>query len=378
MNDISLKFPEEQPDLVGHEVEQKLLLDLWNKKSLAGSWLFCGSKGIGKATLAYRLARFILSQPGEGQEEGLFGQINDVVPVSLEVSENNPVFKSVAQKTNPGLKVIECALKEEELKSRQALIDAGKPLDPEVEKNRKRFNEIRIDDIREAEAFLHLTAGANGWRVLIIDAADDMNVNASNALLKSLEEPPAKTVIILISHQPGKLLQTIRSRCRKLTLKPLENNILREKIKLKCDDFSSDDPSLLLQLSQGSMGKALFLIENNGVDIFKQMLALFESFPDLRVSQIYDFVEKASKNKDVFKIAQMLFIQLLSLVCLSDATQTDEEFLLEYSGYQRLKKLPVLRLMDLINEFQSAFGDIDLDQKQVFINAFFELQREAG
>lgn len=378
MNDISLKFPEEQPDLVGHEVEQKLLLDLWNKKSLAGSWLFCGPKGIGKATLAYRLARFILSQPGEGQEEGLFGQINDVVPVSLEVSENNPVFKSVAQKTNPGLKVIECALKEEELKSRQALIDAGKPLDPEVEKNRKRFNEIRIDDIREAEAFLHLTAGANGWRVLIIDAADDMNVNASNALLKSLEEPPAKTVIILISHQPGKLLQTIRSRCRKLTLKPLKNNILREKIKLKCDDFSSDDPSLLLQLSQGSMGKALFLIENNGVDIFKQMLALFESFPDLRVSQIYDFVEKASKNKDVFKIAQMLFIQLLSLVCLSDATQTDEEFLLEYSGYQRLKKLPVLRLMDLINEFQSAFGDIDLDQKQVFINAFFELQREAG
>lgn len=378
MNDISLKFPEEQPDLVGHEVEQKLLLDLWNKKSLAGSWLFCGPKGIGKATLAYRLARFILSQPGEGQEEGLFGQINDVVPVSLEVSENNPVFKSVAKKTNPGLKVIECALKEEELKSRQALIDAGKPLDPEVEKNRKRFNEIRIDDIREAEAFLHLTAGANGWRVLIIDAADDMNVNASNALLKSLEEPPAKTVIILISHQPGKLLQTIRSRCRKLTLKPLENNILKEKIKLKCDDFSSDDPSLLLQLSQGSMGKALFLIENNGVDIFKQMLALFESFPDLRVSQIYDFVEKASKNKDVFKIAQMLFIQLLSLVCLSDATQTDEEFLLEYSGYQRLKKLPVLRLMDLINEFQSAFGDIDLDQKQVFINAFFELQREAG
>lgn len=378
MNDISLKFPEEQPDLVGHEVEQKLLLDLWNKKSLAGSWLFCGSKGIGKATLAYRLARFILSQPGEGQEEGLFGQINDVVPVSLEVSENNPVFKSVAQKTNPGLKVIECALKEEELKSRQALIDAGKPLDPEVEKNRKRFNEIRIDDIREAEAFLHLTAGANGWRVLIIDAADDMNVNASNALLKSLEEPPAKTVIILISHQPGKLLQTIRSRCRKLTLKPLKNNILRDKIKLKCDDFSSDDLSLLLQLSQGSMGKALFLIENNGVDIFKQMLALFESFPDLRVSQIYDFVEKASKNKDVFKIAQMLFIQLLSLVCLSDATQTDEEFLLEYSGYQCLKKLPVLRLMDLINEFQSAFGDIDLDQKQVFINAFFELQREAG
>lgn len=378
MNDISLKFPEEQPDLVGHEVEQKLLLDLWNKKSLAGSWLFCGPKGIGKATLAYRLARFILSQPGEGQEEGLFGQINDVVPVSLEVSENNPVFKSVAQKTNPGLKVIECALKEEELKSRQALIDAGKPLDPEVEKNRKRFNEIRIDDIREAEVFLHLTAGANGWRVLIIDAADDMNVNASNALLKSLEEPPAKTMIILISHQPGKLLQTIRSRCRKLTLKPLENNVLKEKIKLKCDDFSSDDLSLLLQLSQGSMGKALFLIENNGVDIFKQMLALFESFPDLRVSQIYDFVEKASKNKDVFKIAQMLFIQLLSLVCLSDATQTDEEFLLEYSGYQRLKKLPVLRLMDLINEFQSAFCDIDLDQKQVFINAFFELQREAG
>ena len=375
MNNVSFKSPEEQTELIGHELEQKLLLDLWNKKSLAGAWLFCGPKGIGKATLAYRLARFVLSQPDEGQQNSLFQPSNSIS--SLEVSTNNPVFKSVAQKTNPGLKVIECALKEEELKSRQALIDAGKPLDPEIEKNRKRFNEIRVDDIREAEDFLHLTPGGNGWRVLIVDTADDMNVNAAHALLKSLEEPPDNTLIILISHLPGKLLQTIRSRCRTLTLKPLKNNLLKEKLKLKYDGFLDEDLSLLLQLSEGSMGKALFLFENNGANIFKHMLSLFENFPKLHVSRIYDFIEKISKNKNDFKIAQMLFIQWLSLCCLSDVCQKDEQCFSDLAS-QLLKTVPVLRLMDLINEFQSAFGDIDLDQKQVFINAFFELQREAG
>lgn len=378
MNEFCAKAPEEQVDLFGHDDAEKILLDLWNKQRLAGSWLFCGPRGIGKATLAYRLARFVLAQPSEMPQDNLFG--GPEPPQSLVIPENHPVFKSVAQRMNPGLKVIECGLKEDELKSRQALIDAGKPLDPETEKNRKRFDEIRITDIREAETFLHLTAGANGWRIVIIDSADDMNANAANALLKSLEEPPDNTLIILISHIPGKLLPTIRSRCRKLSIKPLENNRLIDIFKSKYNHISDQDCHSLALLSEGSPGKAMALMDHDGLRLFKQMLALFSDFPDLSVSGVYDFVEKTLKDKELLKTAQSLLLQWLADVCISaEKTDKEEIFPSEALLRKRLQNtIPVLKLMDLTNDLQKAFADIDLDQKQVFVNAFLTLQREAG
>lgn len=376
MAGLALSYPEEQTDLFGHDKAEKTLLELWNNKRLAGSWLFCGPKGIGKATLAYRLARFILAQP-EKNEISLFGE--EEKPTSLAIQEDDPVFKSVAQRAAPGLCVIECALKEDELKSRQALVDAGKPLDPETEKSRKRYDEIRITDIRDAENFLHLTAGANGWRVMIIDSADDMNANAANALLKSLEEPPPKTVIILISHQPGKLLPTIRSRCRKMQLKPLENNKLNDIVKTKTENVPEQELHTLTLLSEGSLGKALSLYEQDGVSIFKQMISLLSDFPKLSAPALYAFTEKTLKEKDVMKTAQALFIQWLSRVCIQSQTGEGEEiFPSERPIMERLQNcIEPLRLMEITEEFQKAFADTDLDQKQVFVNAFLKLQREA-
>ncbi|MBO4643299.1 MAG: AAA family ATPase [Alphaproteobacteria bacterium] len=376
MTDRIVELPEEQTELFGHDAAQKTLLELWNNKRLAGSWLFCGPKGIGKATLAYRLARFILSQP-EKNEISLFGE--EVQPASLDISEDDPVFRSVAQRTNPGLCVIERGLKEDELKSRQALIDAGKTLDPETERNRKRFDEIRITDIREAETFLHLTASANGWRVMIIDSADEMNVNAANALLKSLEEPPPKTVIILISHQPGKLLPTIRSRCRKLSLKPLENDRLIGILKAKAEDLSEQDLHALALLSEGSLGKALALCEQDGVSVFTQMISQLSDFPKLSVPVLYAFTEKVLKEKDVMRMAQALLLQWLERVCIQSQTQEGTEiFPSELQIMKRLQNsVSPLRLMEITEELQRAFADTDLDQKQVFANAFLTLQREA-
>ena len=376
MAGLALSYPEEQTDLFGHDKAEKTFLELWNNKRLAGSWLFCGPKGIGKATLAYRLARFILAQP-EKNEISLFGE--EEKPTSLAIPADDLVFKAVAQRSAPDLCVIECALKEDELKSRQALVDAGKPLDPETEKSRKRYDEIRITDIRDAENFLHLTAGANGWRVMIIDSADDMNANAANALLKSLEEPPPKTVIILISHQPGKLLPTIRSRCRKMQLKPLENNKLNDILKVRIEDIPEQALHALTLLSEGSLGKALSLYEQDGVSVFKQMISLFSDFPKLSVPALYAFTEKVLKEKDVMKTAQTLFIQWLSRVCIQSQTgEGDEIFPSELQIVQRLQNsLQPLRLMEITEEFRKAFADTDLDQKQVFVNAFLKLQREA-
>lgn len=377
MNGVPVKSPEEQSELFGHEAAEKQLLDLWNNKKLAGSWLFCGQKGIGKATLAYRLARFILAQP-EKNEINLFG--DEEKPTSLYIPPTDTAFKSVEQRTNPGLRVVECALKEDEQKSRQALINSGKPLDPETEKNRKRFNEIRVDDIREAETFLHLTAGSNGWRVMIIDAAEDMNTNAANALLKSLEEPPEKTVMILISHQPGKLLPTIRSRCRKISLNPLKNNELRNVFNTQLSSLSEQDTHTLTMLAEGSLGKAISLYEQNGISVFTQMVSLLSSFPKLSVPALYSFTEKTLKEKNTLKIAQTLLLQWLYRVCIQFQKNENEEiFPSELQIMKRVQNcINPLRLMEITEELQTVFSDTDLDQKQIFINAFLTLQREAA
>lgn len=374
--DFDVKQPEEQSSLFGFDAAQNLLLDLWNRGTLAGAWLFCGPKGIGKATLAYRLARFVLAQPDD--DGGLFGAPEP--PKTLDVPESDPVFGSIAQRTNPGLKVVEFALKDDEVKDRQALIDAGKPLDPEVERKRRRYDEIRVTDIRDAENFLHLTAGANGWRVMIIDAADDMNVNAENALLKSLEEPPAKTLIILISHVPGKLLPTIRSRCRKLLLKPLSDEMLTNILKSKINGLGNDELVALTRLARGSLGRALSLIDADGVKLFRQMLALFADFQLYSVARLYDLVEKTLKDKDALKLAQTLLLQWLTNVCVCGGKgENDAEiFAGEIALRERVQRhIPVLRLMELIDEIRRGFADIDLDQKQVFVNAFSKLQRGA-
>ncbi len=207
-----------------------------------------------------------------------------------------------------------------------------------------------------------------------------MNPNAANALLKSLEEPPEKTVIILISHVVGKLLPTIRSRCRKLTIKPFESNALSDFLKSKGEDIPDADLRTLSLLAEGSPGKAVSLINQNGVSLFKKLVSFFAAFPAVSVSSLYDFAEKSLKDKDVLKTAQSLLIQWLTDVCVSaEKRDAAEIFAGEGAVRRQLQTVfPVLKLMDLTDGLRRAFADPDLDQKQVFVNAVLTLQREAG
>lgn len=371
----ALKFPEEQTELFGHETAEQLFLQAIENNTIDGSWLLCGPKGVGKATLAFRLARFLLSE--EKQDGGLFGD----KPTSLSIPETDTVFKAVAQRSSPALKVIECALKPDELKARQKLLENGDSLDPEVEKARKRFSEIRIDDIREAEAFMHLTAGAGKKRVLIIDSADDMNVHAANALLKSLEEPPPETVILLLSHAPGKLLPTIRSRCRKVVLKPLQNNVLEDFLKSYCPNLTDAERHALALLAEGSAGKALTLADSGGIRLFVGLTDLFADFPRISVPKLYDTADKLYKDKDRFRLLQDLFVQWLTRVCVLSQSggNFDEIIPGEADAVRKICRfVPTLTLMDILSDITASFADIDLDRKQVFVNAVLKLQRGAN
>src|SRR5262249_486198 len=153
------------------------------------------------------------------------------------VPANDPVSRQIEAEAHPGLVVV-----------KRRRNDKG-----------KLKTVINIDEIRKLGPFFGMTSGAGGWRVAIIDPADEMNDNAANALLKSLEEPPGRAILLLISHAPGRLLPTIRSRCQMLDLKPLDERLVASTLTRLLPDQSSEDRASLARLSEGSLGLALRL-----------------------------------------------------------------------------------------------------------------------
>jgi DNA polymerase III subunit delta' len=177
-------FPHPREMLACHglEAQERMLVESWRSGKMHHAWLFAGPEGVGKAVLAYRFARFLLAKP-------------DADVDNLSVPADHPVAGQVARLAHPDLAVI-----------RRSLAKDGKNL----------RTEIAVDDVREGLSVFRTTSGADGWRIAIVDAADDLNRSSANALLKMLEEPPARALFILIAHSPGSLLPTIRSRCRLL------------------------------------------------------------------------------------------------------------------------------------------------------------------
>jgi DNA polymerase III subunit delta' len=183
-------FPHPREMLVCHglEAQERMLLEAWRMGKMHHAWLFAGPEGVGKAVLAYRFARFLLSNPAPVAE-------------SLAVSAGHPVAGQVARISHPDLSII-----------RRGFAKDGKTL----------RTEIAVDEVREGLSVFRTTSGAGGWRIVIVDAADDLNRSSANALLKMLEEPPERALFILIAHSPGSLLPTIRSRCRVLRFGALD------------------------------------------------------------------------------------------------------------------------------------------------------------
>ena len=189
--------PRATPRLIGQESAEADFLAAFSADRLHHGWLITGPQGLGKATLAWRIARFLLATP-EAADDGLFGA--PPPPESLDIPVDHPVARRVLALSDPGLKLVRRGWDE---------------------KAKRLKTVITVDEIRDLKQFFALSSADGGRRVVIVDSADEMNPNAANALLKLLEEPPARTTLLLISHQPSRLLPTIRSRCRELRLAPL-------------------------------------------------------------------------------------------------------------------------------------------------------------
>jgi DNA polymerase-3 subunit delta' len=261
--------PRHTLQLFGQEAAEAAFLRAFGSERLHHGWLISGPRGVGKATIAWRIARFLLATPDAGEAgAGLFGDAPPV-PDSLEVSPDHPVARRIAQLSEPGLHIMRRG-------------GAGST-ESERAKNRaegKFSREIRVDEVRELARFVGLTASDGGRRVVIVDSADELNTNAANALLKMLEEPPARTTLLLISHQPARLLPTIRSRCRDLRLTALSEADMSAALTQAGLD-PGEAAAGVAALSGGSVGEAIRLMQNDGLKLYAELVALAGSLPRL-------------------------------------------------------------------------------------------------
>lgn len=220
MSGTEIPHPRDIFELQGAAEAEKAFLDAAARGRLHHAWLLTGPEGVGKATFAYRAARRLLgasAAPAYG---------------ALGASPDDPVSRQVAAMSHPDLLVLER---------------------PVVDGKVKR--DIPVAEARKAPEFFSKAPGAAPYRVAIVDAADDMNVNAANALLKTLEEPPERGVLFLVSHSPGRLLPTIRSRCRRLAFRPWPQDAVETFVRRKAD-VDEDDAAALAGMADGAPGMA--------------------------------------------------------------------------------------------------------------------------
>ncbi|HUO01865.1 MAG TPA: DNA polymerase III subunit delta' [Rhizomicrobium sp.] len=208
-------------------------------------WLISGPPGIGKATMAYRIARYLLAYGAR-----------DTGAADLSVPANDPNAIQVTAGSHPGLLVLKRGINER----------TGKPM-----------TELPVSEVRRLAGFFGMTSGAGGWRVAIVDTADDMNDSAANAILKLLEEPPSRAMLILLTNRPGQLLPTIRSRCQRLDLRPLDEKTVADALKTWLPDAAADERTSLARLSGGSIGAALSLADGEGRELAAEADRLIES-----------------------------------------------------------------------------------------------------
>ena len=254
LRDDEPPHPHETRVLFGHAEAEQTLLSAYRGGRIPHAWLIGGERGIGKATLAFRMARFVLANP------------DPTAPAvqkaaSLDVPADHPVTRRIAGQAHSDLLMLERVVNE---------------------KTGKLFTQIRVEDVRRSVGFFGSTAGEGGWRVAVVDSVDELNGPSENALLKILEEPPPRALLLLISNAPGRVLPTIRSRCRTVILRPMDDQDVAKAVAAALGEANvTDEIRAAAAASGGSVSRALAFLEGDALELRDRLVGLLARLPDL-------------------------------------------------------------------------------------------------
>jgi DNA polymerase-3 subunit delta' len=348
----SFSSPREVEHVFGHDEAVAEFENALRSGRMHHAWLLVGPEGVGKATLAYRFARTVLAQ-AEGHD-------------AREAGADNLVFRKVAGLAHPNFLLIRRSW---------------------VEKTKRYSQWIGVDEVRRLRAFLGNTAGGAGWRVVIVDRADELNQNAANALLKALEEPPPQTLFLLISSAEGRLPITIRSRARILRVAGLGAEDLERAVRaaLDRDEQAADAKTikLALALSQGSVRRALELVSGEGIGLYENILAAFASLPELDGARLHKQVDRLAGVGDAERLELYLALLLGVIERLVRHGATGED-IGEAEGKlaKRLVSKENLtewaKAWEVLSEARAEAYAYNLDRGLLVLDTWFRLQHLVG
>ena len=357
--------------LLGQAAAEARLLEAFRSGRLPHAWLISGPRGVGKATLAYRFARFVLGQGREGQGrepggagQGLFAADPAGQAEGLAMPEDSEASRLIASASHPDLRVLE-----------RGQDDGGKPQ-----------QSISVDKVRASLGFVHLTPALGGWRLILVDAADDLNRNAANALLKALEEPPRNTLLLLLAHAPGRLLPTIRSRCCHLVLPPLATAEVTQLLGRYAPELPARDAAGLAHLAEGSIGRALELASEGGLELYADLVALLAGLPRIDFAKLQALAERLGRDRSgaAFRTASDLLLWWLARLARAAALGRQPEEIVAGEGALLSRLLAqgnLAQAASLWEKLHRLFGRaeaVNLDRRQVFMAAFQELEALAA
>ena len=251
--DSDVLLPRETAVLFGHDEAERALLEAYKSGRIPHAWLIGGPHGIGKATLAYRLARFVLAYPDP--KSAAVQQAT-----SLALDADHPVARRLAAQAQTDFFVLERVINDQ---------------------TDKLFTVIRVEDVRKAVRFFATTAGEGGWRIAVVDTADELERPSANALLKVMEEPPPRALLLLVSQAPGRLLPTIRSRCRRLDLRPLSaEHVARAVAAATGRSMADAEVKEAAAAAEGSVARAIGFLDGPSLAVRQRVLDLFAQLPN--------------------------------------------------------------------------------------------------
>jgi DNA polymerase III subunit delta' len=331
---IEAVHPRETTALFGHREAELALLNAYRGGRIPHAWLIGGAQGIGKATLAYRMARFVLAHRNPHAADVQRAE-------TLDVDASDPVARHIAAGAHGGLLTLE-----------RTLNDKG-----------VMRTVITVDETRETISFFGSTAAVEGWRVCIVDTVDELNPNAANALLKILEEPPQQSLFLLVSHAPARVLPTILSRCRKLMLRPLAVDDVVRATALAASK-AVDDPALAeaAEAAEGSVARALTLLGGDALKLHQRTAALLATLPQVDPRELHALGDALGGSD---RVALATFIDSIDR-WVSERLRADDAN--ANANLPRLARLA--EVWEKINRTARDTADYNLERKPLVFSVF--------